>query len=245
MKKTTVLILSFLVAITTVNAQWWGGNKVKGNGNVVTDERKTSEYDQIDVAGSLDVELFSGSEGNITVKAEENLLEYIITEVKGNRLVIKIKDGYSLSLSSRNSILITVPFKDIDQVSLAGSGDVYTRTNNIIKASSLKASLAGSGDVKLEVEAGEVKASVSGSGDVSLTGATKELTCSVAGSGDIHAFELKAKDVEASVTGSGDIKVYCDGVLIAKVTGSGDIKYKGNPTKEESKTVGSGSVGKG
>jgi len=245
MKKTTVLILGFLFIITSLNAQWWGGNKVKGNGNVVTDERKTSDYDQVDVAGPLDVELFSGSEGNITVKADENLLEYIVTEVKGSRLVIKVKEGYSLSPSTRNSILITVPFKDIDQVSLAGSGDVYTRTNNIIKASSLKASLAGSGDVKLEVEAGEVKASVSGSGDVSLMGETTELKCSVAGSGDIHAFDLKTKNVEASVTGSGDIKVYCDGVLMAKVTGSGDIKYKGNPTKEESKTLGSGSVSKG
>lgn len=191
------------------------------------------------------MELFSGSEGNITVKAEENLLEYIITEVKGNRLVIKIKEGYSLSPSNHNSIFITVPFKDIEQVSLAGSGDVYTRANNIIKASSLKANLAGSGDVKLEVEAKEVKASVSGSGDVSLKGESTELKCNVAGSGDIHAFELRTKNVEASVAGSGDIKVYCDGVLTAKVTGSGDIKYKGNPTKEESKTVGSGSVGKG
>ncbi len=245
MKKTTVLIFGFLLAITSVNAQWWGGNKIKGNGNVVTDERKTSDYDQINVAGSLDVELFSGSEGNITVKAEENLLEFIITEVKGNRLVIKVKDGHSLSPSIHNSILITVPFKDIELVSLAGSGDVYTRPNNIIKASSLKTSLAGSGDVKLEIDAEEVKASVSGSGDVSLMGGATKLTCSVAGSGDIHAYELKTKDVEASVTGSGDIKIYCDGVLTAKVTGSGDIKYKGNPTKEESKTVGSGSVSKG
>lgn len=245
MKKTTILIFGLLLTITSVNAQWWGGNKVKGNGNVVTDERKTSDYDQINVAGSLDVELFSGSEGNITVKAEENLLEFIITEVKGDRLVIKVKDGYSLSPSIRNSILITVPFKDIELVSLAGSGDVYTRSNNIIKTSSLKTSLAGSGDIKLEIDAEEVKASVSGSGDVRLMGAATKLSCSVAGSGDIHAFELRAKDVEASVTGSGDIKIYCDGVLTAKVTGSGDIKYKGNPTKEESKTVGSGSVSKG
>lgn len=245
MKKTTVLILGFLLVITSVNAQWWGGNKVKGNGNIVTDERKMSDYDQVDVAGPLDVELFSGSEGNVSVKAEENLLEYIITEVKGSRLVIKVKEGHSLSPSIRNSILITVPFKDIEQVALSGSGDVYTRPNNIIKVSSLKANLAGSGDVKLEVDAEEVKANVSGSGDVSLTGKATELKCSVAGSGDIHAFELKANNVEASVTGSGDIKIYCDGVLKAKVTGSGDIKYRGNPTKEESKIVGSGSVSKG
>lgn len=76
-------------------------------------------------------------------------------------------------------------------------------------------------------------------------GEATELKCNVAGSGDIHAFELKTKNVEASVAGSGDIKIYCDGVLTAKVTGSGDIKYNGNPTSEESKIVGSGSVSKG
>lgn len=245
MKKTTVLILGFLLIGPSINAQWWGGNKIKGNGNMVTDERKTSGYDQVDVDGSLEVELFSGSEGNITVKAEENLQEYIITEVKGSRLVIKVKDNHSLNPSIRNSILITVPFKDIEQVSLSGSGNMYTRPNNIIKSSSLKASLSGSGDVKLEVEAEKVKSQLSGSGDISLIGEATDLKCSVTGSGDLHAFDLKAENVDASVTGSGDIKIYCDGILKAKITGSGDVKYKGNPTKEESKTVGSGSVSKG
>lgn len=141
MKKTTVLILGFLLAITTVNAQWWGGNKVKGNRNVVTDERKTPDYDQVDVAGALDVELFSGSEGNITIKAEENLLEYIITEVKENRLVIKIKDGYSLSPSTHNSILITVPLKILNKYHLRAQA-MYTHGQTILlKLPALKPAL--------------------------------------------------------------------------------------------------------
>ncbi|UOB18243.1 head GIN domain-containing protein [Abyssalbus ytuae] len=244
MKKTTVLILALLFALSA-HSQWWGGKKIKGNGNVVTDERTTSDYDQINVAGSMDVELYEGREGRITVKAEENLLEYIITEVKGDKLVIKIKDGYSVSPSWRNTIFITVPFKDIEKVSLAGSGDVVTKPNNIIKTNNFNTSLAGSGDVKLEIEAKDTKASVAGSGDLGLIGSTQYFDCSVAGSGDIHAYELKAENVKASVAGSGDIRVYCDGTLKAHVAGSGDIRYQGNPKKEESKAVGSGSVSKG
>jgi len=46
------------------------------------------------------------------------------------------------------------------------------------------------------------------------------------------------------VAGSGDIRIYCNGVLKARVAGSGDIKYKGNPSKEDTKVAGSGDITK-
>lgn len=241
MKKLAVLILGLLLT-TSINAQW-GGKRVKGNGHTVTKERKTADYDEINVAGFFNVELVSGNEGNISVKAEENLLEYIITEVKGNQLVIKTKNGYSINTSRGNQIVITVPFEDIDEVTLSGSGDINSK--NIIKATNFETSVSGSGDVNLEIDATSIEATVTGSGDLRLNGKTNDFQCHVTGSGDIHAYELKSEDVDASVTGSGDIKLYCSGVLKANIVGSGDIKYQGSPTKELSKTVGSGDISKG
>ncbi len=241
MKKLAILIL--VISLTTsINAQW-GGKKIKGNGNITTEERKTQDYDEISVAGFFDVELISGAEGNISVEAEENLIDYIVTEVKGDRLVIKTKNGYSLKTSMNKSILITVPFKDIDKVSLSGSGDVITKDK--ISSSNFSTNLSGSGDVNLDIDANSVTANVSGSGDIRLYGNASSFHCNVTGSGDIHAYELKAEDVDASVTGSGDVRVYCDGILKANIVGSGDVKYQGNPTKEISKVVGSGDVSKG
>lgn len=243
MKKLAVLILGVFLITSTINAQSWGGKRIKGNGNMTTKERKTSEYDEIDVAGFFNVELVSGAEGNITIEAEENLIDYIVTEVNGDRLVIKTKNGYSIRTSMNRSILVIVPFKDISKVSLSGSGDVVTK--NRIKADTFRTNLSGSGDVDLEIDANRVTANVSGSGDMKLNGNTSDFNCNVTGSGDIHAYELKAKDVTASVTGSGDVKAYCDGVLKANIVGSGDVTYQGNPTKEISKVVGSGDVNKG
>lgn len=238
-----VLCLSLCLITLSANAQWWGSKKVKGNGKMVTDERKTGSYDQINVAGSFDVELVSGTEGNITIRAEENLMEHIETELKGDVLKIRTEKGYNLSPSRNNKILITVPFNDISKVSLAGSGDVITK--NAIKANHFKASVAGSGDMTLEVNASSVKASVAGSGDLRVNGSTTDFECKVAGSGDVHAFELRAENVEASVSGSGDARVHCNGKLTARVVGSGDIRYKGSPQKEDTKVVGSGDISKG
>ncbi|PHR93497.1 MAG: DUF2807 domain-containing protein [Leeuwenhoekiella sp.] len=240
MKKQVALIALVLTTGLT-QAQWWGGNKVEGNGNEVTRERQVGSYDEIDVAGSFDVYLVAGSEGTVTVEAEENLQEYIITEVKGDKLKIHTKDGYSLRSSRNKDIIITVPFKDIDKVSLAGSGDVMTK--DAINAQSFRCALAGSGDMVLEVNAQDVRASLAGSGDLVVKGSAQEVELEVAGSGDLDASDLKSKDATARVSGSGDINLNCDGgTLKANVAGSGDIRYTGNPDKINSNVVGSGSV---
>ena len=36
-----------------------GNEKIKGNGNMVSEERTTSDYDEVQLVGSMDVELIS------------------------------------------------------------------------------------------------------------------------------------------------------------------------------------------
>lgn len=241
MKKIITLTACLLCALT-VSAQW-GSKKIKGNGNVTTENRSVGTYDGVAVAGFFDVELVSGTEGKLSLKAEENLLEYIITEVKDNTLKIKTKKGYNLRPSFNKKVIITVPFKDINSVSLAGSGDVVSKAT--IKSDKFTTNLAGSGDITLDVDASSVKANVAGSGDVRLRGSANNFVVRVAGSGDIHAFDLKSQNVEASVSGSGDVRVNCSGDLKARVSGSGDITYKGNPNRSDTKVSGSGDISKG
>lgn len=221
-------------------AQW--GKRVKGNGNVVTIERSVGDYDAVAVAGWFDVELVSGNEGELTLKGEENLLEYIKTEVKSDgRLVIKVEKGVNLKPSNwKSGINITVPVEDISAVSLSGSGDVVGKTT--IKADRFKASIAGSGDVELAIEADELSAQLSGSGDIVLEGTARDFDVQVSGSGDVKAYDLKAHNVTAQVSGSADIKVTANSMLKARVSGSGDISYKGNPGKIDTKTSGSGDI---
>ena len=94
-KKATLIVL-FITASFSANAQnWWGNSKkIKGNGNVVTVKRTTSNYDGIAVGGSFDVILIKGKEGAITIEGEENIIPLIETEVSGNTLQIKYQKNY-------------------------------------------------------------------------------------------------------------------------------------------------------
>lgn len=237
MKKTITLIALSLMFISTINAQNWGNKKIKGNGNVTTEVRNTEHYNGIKCAGSMDFVLVSGTEGKITIEGDSNLLEYIITEVKNENLIVKVKKG--INISSSKAIRITIPFQDIDAISLAGDGDL--KNKDVIKSNNLSVSLAGSGDIKLNVKTSTLKCAIAGSGDMTCNGDTNDLEVKVAGSGDFHGFDLQAENTIVSVAGSGDAKVVSNKTLTARVAGSGDIVYKGSPEKD-SKVAGSGSI---
>ena len=241
MKK--IITLSLVLILTaSCSAQW--GKKIKGNGNVTTIERSVGEYDAIALSGWFDVELVAGKEGEIKLKGESNLLEYIKTEVRNGKLVIKVEKGYNLKPSSwDDGIRITVPVKSVNSIALSGSGDIVGKTT--IKTNDFRTAMSGSGDITLDIEANSIDSSMSGSGDITLSGSTTDFDATISGSGDIKAYGLEADNVNATVSGSADIKVTANKMLKARVSGSGDIRYRGNPEKVDTKASGSGDISKG
>ncbi|WP_194852586.1 head GIN domain-containing protein [Nonlabens antarcticus] len=239
--KKIILVAVAMVAIQTANAQWFGSKKIKGDGNVITRTFKTSDYYDVKVAGSMDVELINGKEGSIKVEAESNIMDYLEIEVKGSRLTIGIKDG--INWSTRKGIKVFVPVEEIDEVSLAGSGDIYSDLT--LKSEKMEISVAGSGDINLKSESKRLELNVAGSGDLKISGRTENLAASVAGSGDISAYDLKANNVKVSIAGSGDVAVFCNGgEMSASIVGSGDLRYKGETSKIKKSIMGSGDITK-
>ncbi|HMC00882.1 MAG TPA: head GIN domain-containing protein [Flavobacteriaceae bacterium] len=239
-KKQHAIFTLILLFTLSLNAQ--SNKTIKGNGKVSTKTIKTGDYDGIKCAGSMDYILVSGTEGTITLEGEENLLDYIVAEVKDNTLKVKVKKNFNLKTSKNKTIKITIPFKDISSVALAGSGDLWNEDK--ISANSLEVALAGSGDLTLDIETSDVEGKIAGSGDLTLKGNTNNLVAKIAGSGDFHGFGLQANNTEVSVAGSGDAEVVSNKSIKARVAGSGDIAYKGNPEKEDNKVSGSGDISK-
>ena len=240
MKRSILILATILFSFNSVNAQFWKNKSVKGNGEITTEERRTTDYDEIYVVGSMDVELVAGTEGNIKVEADSNLMDHIITEVTNGTLKIKPAEKVNLEPSRNRSIKVTVPFKDLSEVKLTGSGDLWN--TSVIKANSFKTGLTGSGNINLELDVDKLESHITGSGDTMLRGKSNYFECKVTGSGDFEAYNLNVEDVKATVMGSGDIEVFTTNSLDAKIMGSGDIHYKGNPEKQDFTTMGSGAI---
>ncbi|BFM45213.1 head GIN domain-containing protein [Flavobacterium sp. CFS9] len=223
------------------NAQW-SNKKIKGNGNVVSETRTTSDYHGIKISGFFDVDLVAGKEGKIILDGEQNLLAAIKVEVENNILKVYVEKGVNLSPSLGKKIEMTIPFETISQLSLAGSGDI--RTKSPIKSDKFQARLSGSGNFNLALDNNDLQLTLSGSGDVKLKGNADNFSTILSGSGDIDAANLKTKNTDVTISGSGDVRVNCVETISAKVSGSGDVKYIGNPEKRSVKVSGSGSISK-
>lgn len=241
MKKVIILGISML-CMTLSHAQW--GKKIKGNGNIITENRETASYDAISVGGFFNVELIEGKEGKLTLQGEENLLAHIITEVKDGKLVIKVEKGLNLIPSFwKQGILIKVPVESVNALTLSGSGEIVGKKT--IESDNLTTDISGSGDITLSIKAKSVATNVSGSGEISLSGETSDFDVRVSGSGEVKAYGLSAMNVSANISGSADIEVTATEMIKARVSGSGNITYRGNPKKIDSKSSGSGEISKG
>jgi len=230
-------IALFIISCSEVHAQLIN-KKVVGNGNVVSKVITTGDYDSILTVGSMDVHLEKGTEGKITVTTDDNLQEYIIVEVKYNNLVLRTKK--KTTLKTKKGIHIVVPFKDISQLSLIGSGDVDTK--DTIKSNEFEVSLTGSGDLNLDINVGELDAKITGSGDMQLSGDVKDFELKISGSGDFNGSSLHSENTQVYVSGSGDATVTAKDHLKARVNGSGNIDYSGNPKSKDTKVSGSGTI---
>lgn len=237
--KTFISILTLLIIGTSLNAQIFT-KKIKGNGTVITENRTISDYDKISVAGSFDVELVKGKEGNITIKADENLMKYIVTEVENGHLKIRPKKGYHIK--STKTIEVIVSFEKIEAISLAGSGNLHS--TDVLNSSDLNLSLAGSGGLDLPISTKNLISKIAGSGNIKLSGNSEVLNCEIAGSGNLNGSDLKANVSHVKIAGSGNVKVHAVSEIHAKIVGSGDVIYTGNPAIEKLKSIGSGSIKK-
>lgn len=237
MKK--ILAIIFIFSQLTYS-QPWNKVEIKGNNNYTTQNIKTNEYDKINVSSAIDVEFVDGTEGNLELNIEDNLIDYIEIYTKNNTLSIKIKNN--VYINNQKRILVIVPIAEISEINLSGSSNVSSNTT--IESDKLNINVAGSGDVNLTVNAKILNSKVAGSGTLILKGNAIDCNFNVMGSGELNGEKLSCETVVARVAGSGDCKFICNNSLKAYVIGSGSIQYSGDPEVIESKALGSGSIEK-
>src|SRR5688572_9027780 len=108
--------------------------------------------------------LRQGSPQKVEIEGKKDILEEVETNVEGTRLVIENEDN-NWNWGSDDHVNVYITVKDIDGLSVGGSGDLIGETK--IKANNINLNVSGSGSMKVEVEAsGDMESDVSGSGDI-------------------------------------------------------------------------------
>ena len=212
---------------------------VSGNGREQTEQRNISGFTGVETRGDIDIVVSQGSY-NVKIEADQNLLQYIETNVENGRLVVHFRDNMSIGDYNSAKVYVTAP--ELNAFGTSGSGDISSQ-GKISDKMKMDIHVSGSGDVQLDLDCPEIKTDTHGSGNITLGKKTRSLSCEISGSGDVKAANLKAEAVKISVHGSGDTEVFASESLDAEISGSGDVHYKGDP-KITSAIHGSGELSK-
>jgi len=204
--------LLVLLAVSACDGSVFG---VRGSGNVITESRDVSGFNEIALFGSGTVRVDVNGTESLTVEAEDNIMPLLKTEVANGRLELSVES----SISPTTDITYTVAAVALDGVTIAGSGDVTA---------------TGIATDLFDVE-------ISGSGRVKPTGTAASLVVEISGSGRYLGEGLEASIGTVRVSGSGEAVVNVTDDLDVDVSGSGGVQYIGEPTVTES-VSGSGKV---
>lgn len=231
MKRGIILTL-FIVAVASITG-FSAGNSIE------KETRNIKGFTRVSFGVSGNLYIKFGPEFNVELEGEKSLLDDIVTEVTGGRLVIK-KENWRMSMNEKVIINITMP--ELSALGVSGSGKAEIL--DPVKAGELGLSVSGSGKILTsDVASADLNCSISGSGDIMMGGgATERADISVSGSGNYTGESFKIGSVEISISGSGNCSCNVTSSLKASVSGSGNVTYLGNPQKVDARVSGSGKV---
>ena len=238
MKSLRILTIAITILSISACTQAQFRKTVYGNGKVITKERDSENFTGIRVSTGIDVYLKQGNKESISVETDENLQEYILTEVRGG--VLNVYTDVTIREAERKRVYVTM--KEINSVRTSSAGDVFGETP--VKAHRLELSASSAGNIQMEVSAKDIKVDISSSGDITLTGDADLLEADLSSAGDLNAYDLKVREANVSVSSAGDADVNVSEKLTARASSAGDVNYHGSPKNVDAHSSSAGGVHK-
>ncbi len=191
-------------------------SNIKGSGTAKTETRTLSSFNALDVEYAGAIEVRSQGQESLTVSGDDNIIQFITTEVKNGTLYIRGTKGYS----PQQKLQIIVSTPDVKRFVFDGVGE---------------ANLSNIKNDRLEIV-------VTGVGSFSASGETKEVDIILSGIGSVDAKNLHAVNAKVNSNAVGSVDLYVTGQLDINSSGIGEINYYGNPKIVNKQAEGIGKI---
>ncbi len=208
---------------------------VVGSGKLIKTTCDVSSFNALDVSGAFKVFLSQGESENVFIETDDNILEYVIVEVRGNTLKI---GTHGVGLSDI-TIRAYVQVKNLEDIKVSGAGKLNGETP--LKSERLAIRTSGAGKVQLEIRCERLNADASGAGEIILKGNADRIVAEISGAGELDCEKVLCSKFQAQISGAGKAITAAENQIDARISGAGSLNYKGNP-KVYSQISGAGSI---
>jgi hypothetical protein len=236
-----------------------GGDVTVGSGNVAETKRRVEEFHGVAVGQGIEATFEDGAPGELTVKADDNLLALVETKVEDGVLRV----GIIGSLRTRNPIRVTGAAGQLSEARAGSSASVVAAklSGDVVRVHSdssgqvkigdiqgerieISASSSGQAAVK-NIDGERLSVKVDSSGRVEAAGDVDEQVVLVNSSGMYDGEELASRAARVDASSSGSAAVQAKEELSGSASSAGQVRYFGDPAKISVQTSSAGSVTEG
>lgn len=242
MKKLFALLLAALTLTSGIGITASAHTK-PGTATHQKDEREVKNFNGVASAGPINVIVTLGNTESCRLEGDADALATIVTEVKGNVLVIRPQTSIRSWSNKYEGKKITAYVTAKELASLTVSGDGSLAVNGKISTGSLTTTVSGSGNIKASADVDNYSGVISGSGSINITGGADHAKVVISSSGTLAGKSFAVKTLSTTISGSGTVNIAVDESIRAVISGSGSVNYSGNPTVDKT-VIGSGKVRK-
>jgi hypothetical protein len=227
-------VVAILFGSCTMN---FNGESITGSGNVVSKDRNLSGFTKIEVARGLECEVVQSPDFKVTVEADDNLQQAIITKVENGTLKITSKFGNYFNVKSKK-IYVSLPI--IDELQTTSGSDLYTK--GVIKSNGILLKSSSGSDLNATIESERVALESTSGSSLKVKGKAINVTTASSSGSDIDARELLANNINSQSSSGSDTDIHPLVSLQAKASSGSSIDYFSNPKKKSIEESSGGSV---
>jgi hypothetical protein len=220
--------------------------------------RDLPNFIEIHASEGIEVTLEKGKSPRAVVTADNIALEYVITEVSGKELRIRL-DGTRFKNADVEVVVTYVELKGLKassaaeiegkekivcygkfniEVSSAAEMDVY------VESDELNASVSSAASLDLKMITGRFNCNASSAAKIELSGNAGFVEAEASSAANIDGDELKCDIAELSVSSAGSISLDVRNKIVPKASSGGSIDYFGDPEVVNKQVSSGGSVRK-
>jgi hypothetical protein len=212
-------------------------NVLSASGNVITEERRFTDFDEVEVSGNLDVDIVRSDWYSANVTADDNLVQHVIISQQGKKLKVLV-DAITINSNPTMKVRITMP--DLSRLSLNASARATVQ--DFEASDEFRATLDSASSLTANVNVDSLRLQVSSASKATLTGSANSTRLSISGASKVDMSGFAVKEADANISNASNATIMVSDQLDADVTSASTLTYSGNPTLGHTQSSGGSTI---
>jgi hypothetical protein len=222
-----LILIAVTVLMVFIRVQLKAAVFIEPSGNIITNAVDVPPFNGIDASGSMSLLIRQGDQHKVVVRADDNLMEHIRTEVKDEVLNVTLR-----AWAGKNaSIEVEVDMVEIG--SLVAQSGARVHAEDGLKGKILHHVVNSGAKSWLAIDFDRLELEVSSGAEAIIRGRVREMTAKNNAGSMLDASSLEAENVKLTTSAGAQTDLFVTESLEVKANTGSMVNYTGNPLHKE------------